>query len=248
MERGEVEALVEGAGALGVEIAGDMARKLVQLTSLLLEANRRTNLTAVRDRREVLVKHHLDSLALGRWIGPEARGAVVDVGSGAGFPGLVIAVVRPQLQVVLVESVLRKTLFLEEAVGVLGLPNVRVVRERAEQLGRDPRWREHFDFATIRAVGSLALSLELCAPLLRPGGVALVMKGPRFVEEWEAGRRIAPALGLAEPQAHRLELPGPIERVVISSRKEAATPPAFPRRPGQLGRVSGFSERKPDRP
>ncbi|HEY8426458.1 MAG TPA: 16S rRNA (guanine(527)-N(7))-methyltransferase RsmG [Limnochordales bacterium] len=248
MEQGEIEALIEGAGALGVDITVEVAQKLVQLTSLLLEANRKTNLTAVRDRREVLVKHHLDSLSLGRWIGPEARGTVVDVGSGAGFPGLVIAVLRPQLRVALVESVLRKALFLEEAVRALELANVRVMRERAEQMGRDPTWRERFDFATIRAVGSLALSLELCAPLLRQGGMVLVMKGPRFVEEWEAGRRIAAALGLSEPEAHRLELPGPIERVVVCSRKVAATPAAFPRRPGQLGRVSGFCERKADRP
>lgn len=241
----ETEALVQGAAALGVTLSPEAAAKLVMLTSLLLEASRRASLTSLRDRGEILVKHHLDSLSLGRWVGPQARGCLVDVGSGAGFPGLPVAVLRPALRVVLVESVLRKARFLEEAVAALGLANVEVVRERAERLGHDPAWRERFDFAVLRAVGSLALSLELGAPLVAGGGEVLVMKGPRFEPEWEPGRQMARLVGLAEPEIHRLQLPGGLERVVVRARKVAATPPRFPRHPGQLGRVQGFSERKP---
>lgn len=233
----EVRFLLEEAARLGVELSEPQARRLVALTDRLLEASERTSLTAIRDRHEVLVKHHLDSLTLCRWIDPDAPGRLADVGSGAGFPGLPVAVARPGLEVVLIESVLRKARFLEACVEALGLSNVRVVRERAEALGQRPEWRERFDFAAIRAVGSLALSLELCAPLVRLEGLVLVMKGPRFQEEWEPGARMAERVGLAELEARTLTLPGPLERVVVVGRKRHPTPPPFPRRPGQLGRV-----------
>lgn len=233
----EVRFLTEAAASLGVELSVEQAARLVELTDRLLDASEYSSLTAIRDRQQVLVKHHLDSLSLCRWIGPEARGRLADVGSGAGFPGLPVAVARPQLQVVLIESVLRKARFLEDCVEKLKLSNVRVVRERAETLGRRPEWREQFDFAAIRAVGSLALSLELCAPLVRPGGVVLVMKGPKFREEWEPGVRMAERVGLGALEAQALTLPGAIERVVVVGKKEHPTTPRFPRRPGLLGRV-----------
>ncbi|HEY8531792.1 MAG TPA: 16S rRNA (guanine(527)-N(7))-methyltransferase RsmG, partial [Limnochorda sp.] len=150
----EIAFLVEEAARLGVELSERQAEQLIALTDRLLAAAELTSLTAIRERHEVLVKHHLDSLSLCRWIDAGAGERLADVGSGAGFPGLPLAVARPRLEVVLIESVWRKARFLEACVEDLGLSNVRVVRERAEVLGRQAEWRERFDYAAIRTVES----------------------------------------------------------------------------------------------
>ncbi|MEW6046283.1 MAG: 16S rRNA (guanine(527)-N(7))-methyltransferase RsmG [Bacillota bacterium] len=233
----EAEVIRQEAARLGVDLSVEQAEKLSALTDLLLSWSRRANLTAITDPEGVRVKHHLDSLTLCRWLPAGSSARLADVGSGAGFPGLPVAIARPMVEAVLVESVLRKVRFLEEAAVKLGLANVRVIRERAEVLGHDPAWRERFDFVAIRAVGSLALSVELCAPLAAVGGTVLVMKGPRLEEEWEAGRRLAERVGLGPLGTERVVLPGPIQRVIVVGHKVGPTPARYPRRPGLVGRV-----------
>lgn len=225
------------ARALGVLLSEEQANALVRLADHVEGFGAARGVTAIVDRQGILVKHVLDSLTLCRWIDAAATGRFVDVGSGAGFPGLPVAIARPQVEVVLIDSVLRKAAFLEETVAVLRLGNVRVLRERAEVVGRDVGWREAASWAAARAVGSLAESLELCAPLVAVGGVVLVMKGPAVEDEWETGAALGEALGLGGLEKAVLELPGGHRRTVVCARKVRSLPERYPRRPSQLGRA-----------
>ena len=227
---------VRESAAIGVPLDPEQAELLQRFTDLLQEAAARVNLTAIRERGQVWVKHHLDSLTAARVIPPQARGTAVDIGSGAGFPGVPLAIARPGLQVVLVESVRRKAAFLEEAVRRLGLQTVRVVAERAEVLGHHPTWREQQEWAFARAVGSLAVSVELAAPLVRPRGLVVVMKGPGVEAEWETGMAHAARGGLELAERQELVLPGGLRRVLVVLRRAGPLPPAWPRRPGRWGR------------
>lgn len=229
--------LADESRRLGLALSPQQVRSLVTLTDLLQEAAERVNLTAIRERQSILVKHHLDSLAAAALVDPEDEGPAVDVGSGAGFPGLPLAVARPALKVALVESVRKKAAFLERAVRELGLANATVVNERAEALARDGRWRERMRWAFARALGSLAVSAELCAPLVVVGGRVVVMKGPGVAEEWEAGLGHARRGGLELVERREVTLPGELRRVLVVLEKRHPSPASWPRRPGRVGRV-----------
>jgi len=233
---GEVEWLRRQAAALGVGVSEEQARMLARFTDLLQEASRRVNLTAIRDREEIWVKHHLDSLTVARLVPAQQQARAVDVGSGAGFPGLPLAVVRPLLCVSLVESVRKKASFLRQAVQALGLSNVQVVEERAEVLGHQSHWRERARWVFLRAVGSLAVSLELGAPFAEPGGYVVVMKGPGVQAEWEQGLAHARRGGLELAERQELVLPGGLKRVLLVWQRRGPLPAAWPRRPGRWGR------------
>lgn len=168
-----------GAVGLGLALDPKAVWRLERHVELVMRWNRVVNLTGARDERTLVREHVLDSLALaalGRLRGCPAGTRVVDVGSGAGFPGLVLAVVRGDLEVVLVEARERRAVFLEEALRHLALGNARVAWGRAEALGAG-ELREAFDVGTARAVGSLGDVAQLVLPLLRPGGVLLAQRG-----------------------------------------------------------------------
>ncbi len=234
--RGEAEWLGEASRELGVPLAAWQIERLLVFADRLLEATRRVNLTGIREREGVLVKHLLDSLTAAALVGPLEEGRAVDVGSGAGLPGIPLAVARPHLLVFLVEAVRKKAAFLQQAAAELELANVQVVVERAEELGHRPGWRETADWAFARAVGSLAVSVELCAPLVRVGGRVVVMKGPGVEQEWEVGLQHARRGGLELAERRALSLPGGIGRVLVVLEKKVPCPERWPRRPGRVGR------------
>ncbi|MBM4421216.1 MAG: 16S rRNA (guanine(527)-N(7))-methyltransferase RsmG, partial [Chloroflexi bacterium] len=185
-------AIRESAARAGATLTAAQIDQFARYAELLLERNRSVNLTAITAPEEVAVKHVLDSLsALGsrRWTGRER---IVDVGAGAGFPGLALRIALPGSRLLLVESVGKKARFLEEAVAVLGLDGVEVRNARAEELR--PADRERFDVGTARAVGSLGADFEYLFPYLRIGGDAIVWKG-RLDAELAGGRRALAALG-----------------------------------------------------
>jgi 16S rRNA (guanine527-N7)-methyltransferase len=168
--RGELE---QGLEALGLSRAH--AAPLLDYVALLLRWNRAYNLTAIRDPREMVSKHLLDSLAMHASVDAiaEAGGSLADLGTGAGLPGIPLAIVKPELQVALVESNGKKARFLREAVRTLGLGNARVVESRIEAFNAPGT----FDAITARALATLPLILELGGHLLKPGGMLLAMKG-----------------------------------------------------------------------
>jgi 16S rRNA (guanine527-N7)-methyltransferase len=243
-QQSEPRALVlAGAAAIGITLGPAQIEQLALLSDTLLAGNARANLTAITDPSQVAVKHLVDSLTLVPFLREalgEAGGSLVDVGTGAGLPGLVLAIALPFCDVTLIEATARKVAFLEHAVEVLRLPNVRVVSGRAEDIGREPAHREYYDAAVVRAVGGVATLVELLAPLLRVGRVALLMKThSRAGTEIE---RAAHALAELHSRVERivdLSIPGLLEdRALVVVRKEEPTPERYPRR-------SGLPERRP---
>jgi 16S rRNA (guanine527-N7)-methyltransferase len=195
----------------------------------LVRVNRTMNLTAITQAEDVYEKHFLDSAMIEPFIPTGAR--VADVGSGAGFPGLVLAIIRPDVQVTLIEPTGKRCVFLESTSQALGLTNVTVVNARAEDL-RDER--ERFDVVTARAVANLSILMELCAPLVALNGRFIAMKGSKGVDEIHEARSAALKLHLTLISAQPIELPTAGQRINVVFEKTAPTDPQYPRPYGQI--------------
>ncbi|MBI3945927.1 MAG: 16S rRNA (guanine(527)-N(7))-methyltransferase RsmG [Armatimonadetes bacterium] len=231
------ELLRRGAAALGVPLAPGEVERYLRYERELRDWNARMNLTAAAEPGEVVVKHILDSLACFRVVSAGAGVRVLDVGTGAGFPGMVIKIHAPETPVTLLDSTRKKLAFLEHLSDVLGLSGVETVHARAEDAGRDPGYRERFDLVVARAVAELRVLLELCLPFVRVGGQFLAMKGPRGDEEMGPAARALSLLGGERERVESLSLPfGAGERRLILIRKRRPTPRAYPRKAGTPGR------------
>lgn len=231
MTTAPAQLLADTAAAWGLAL-NDVQRALFDLyADELLAWNSHTNLTAIRSRDEVYVRHFLDSLVLARhWGDPPT--SLVDIGSGAGFPGLPLKILRPQLQLVLLDSVAKKTAFLNHVVQRLGLGGVRVFTGRAEELGRGPRDREHHDLVVARAVADLRVLAEYGLPLLRVGGRLLAPKGATAADEARAAEAAVRALGGVVAAIEPVELPGVEARALVIVQKVAPTDGRYPRAVG----------------
>ena len=166
--------------ALGIALTGSMLDALDQYAEILVEYNQKVNLTAITDPEGIEDKHFADSLLLANL--PETAGKLVDVGTGAGFPGVVAKIFKPELQLTLMEPTGKRVEFLKYVCAQLGLSGVEFAKERAEEAARKV-WREQFDVATARGVAALPMLSEYCLPLVKVGGVFLAMKGPGAAEE-----------------------------------------------------------------
>lgn len=211
---------------------------LERYVALLLEANARLNLTRVVEPDDVARLHLLDSLAALPLLDAAAPSRAIDLGSGGGVPAIPLAIARPEISWILVESVGKKAAALRSFVAALSVPNVEVVAERAETLGRLPAFREAFELATARACAALPVLAELALPLLRPGGELIAWKGPLADDDAEVrrGRVAIGQLGAGKLRivpSGRPELGGHTFVVVA---KVAPTPARFPRRPGEPGK------------
>lgn len=228
--------LSAAAEDVGLPLSADQCDAFSRYRDLLLLRTERTNLTAIRDPSEVERRLFFPALlmlpALDEAIGAkgdyQSAPRLVDVGSGAGFPGLAIKIVRPHLDVTLIEATGKKVAFLAEVVAALGLDRVVAVHARAEDIGHRPDHRATYDVATARAVATLPALLELSAPLLRTGGTGLFPKGTDIGEELRAARRAAPLVGAK--LVHPLALPD--GSLLVRAMKTGATPARFPRRSG----------------
>lgn len=210
----------------------DREALLRQLIDEVLTANTQFNLTAIRDPNEAWTKHIVDSLqglATGCF---EGKRRVIDVGSGAGFPGLPLAIGRPKLTVTLLEATRKKCTFLETVSAKLNL-TTNIVNTRAEEAGQDRAHREKYDVATARAVGSLSEVAELCLPLVKVGGHVVLWRGQKARDEISLSRRALETLGgtLASIVPYRLPHQG-LDFHLVVVKKVSPTPPAFPRRSG----------------
>jgi 16S rRNA (guanine527-N7)-methyltransferase len=199
----------------------------------LLRWNERVNLTAVRDPEGVDRRLIGDALRLLPFVDATDGARLVDVGTGAGLPGLVVKIARPKIDVTLIEATGKKVAFLRHVIGILGLERVEALHGRAEELGRDPEHRGRYDLATARAVAALPTLVELCLPFLRVEGRALFPKGADLGTELAEGERAAALVGGRIETTE--ELPGdagePVTRLVIAA-KIRQTPNRFPRRSG----------------
>ncbi len=199
---------------------------------ILLEWNERINLTRIVEPSEVAVKHFLDSLSVYPLLPPRAR-QLIDVGSGAGFPGLPLKLACPDLQVTLLESTGKKTAFLRHVITELGLTGIEVITLRAEEAGQQADQRQRYDVAVARAVSPLVVLAEYLLPLVKVGGVMIAQKGQPPTEELAAATYAIKLLGGQAATVQPLHVPhleGERHGVVI--KKIKPTPKAYPRRPG----------------
>lgn len=228
------ETLLAGTAAWGLTLMGDMLAQLEAYADRLLAANAVMNLTAITDPREVARRHLLDAIHPGALSRLPQGARVIDVGTGAGLPGLPLAIVRPDLRVTLSDSLGKRIRFLQETVEALGLsPRVETEWARAEDLGRRAGFREAYDVACARAVAALPVLCEYLLPLVRVGGAALCWKGASALEEAEAAAGALRRLGGGPAQVTPYALPG-LEGHwhLVEMAKRAPTPKAYPRKAG----------------
>ena len=229
-----MEKLVQDALALfNVHINGRQVMSLITYEKELLEWNQKFNLTAIRDVESIRTKHFLDSFScvLAWKAAPPNR--LIDVGTGAGFPGVPLKILYPNLKLTLVESVGKKAMFCQHIVRVLGLEHVDVIQARAEDLGQDANHREKYDWAIARAVANLNVLSEYLVPLVKVGGTMLAQKGESGPAEAQSAEHAMKLLGGKLRQLIPVNLPGVADdRYLILVDKVAATPPKYPRKPG----------------
>ena len=211
------------------EIVPDEAQmgQFERFYDILVEANQTMNLTRITDEAGFLYRHLLDSLVLAPLLGPRAR--LVDVGSGAGFPSIPLAILRPDVRIMAVDATGKKARFIESVRDALELENLSVMNARSEEIARDPRYREQFDQATARAVAALPSLLELVFPLLKTGGLFLAMKGESVEEELKAAKKAMHVLhgNLKETRCFPQEELSRSRLLVI--RKTGGIPDLYPR-------------------
>lgn len=228
--------LREGLAALGVDADGAALGRLRRYAALLEEKNRVMNLTAIEGEEDVARLHFLDCAALLAL--PEFRGeTLLDVGSGAGFPGLALKILRPELDVTLLDSLDKRVGFLRETGEALGLTGLTCVHGRAEEAAAEGRGR--YDLVTSRAVARLNVLCELCLPFVKTGGAFLAMKGPEPEEELREAARAIRLLGGGDARVARYEVPGAgATHSVVVIRKLSPTPKEYPRRWAQIKKAA----------
>lgn len=218
---------------VGIRLTSTQLAALAQYERELLDWNTRINLTAVRDAETIRVKHFLDSMTCLLAMRDAPGDRVIDVGTGAGFPGLPLKIACPTMRLTLVESVRKKSNFCRHVVETLGLEGVDVVSERVETLGHMPAYREHYDWAIGRAVAVMQILAEYLLPLVKVGGRMLAMKGESGPAEAQAAEHAIRVLGGHLRQLLPVALPGVAEEhFLVVVDKVAATPQGYPRRVG----------------
>jgi len=221
------------AAELGVVLSPDQLAQFASYEQLLLEWNERISLTAIREPGAIRIRHFLDALSCAAVTGPLGGQALIDVGSGAGFPGLPLKILYPDLRLTLVDSVAKKARFLEHVAAALGLTDVVVVDERAEALGQAAAHREAYHWAVARAVAELRVLAELLLPLCRVGGHMLAQKGESAASELEAARPALAALGGGASRVATIRLPQTEAlHYLVVINKAHPTDARYPRRAG----------------
>lgn len=198
---------------------------------LLIEWNEKMNLTAITDPKEIILKHFVDSLTIAKYVKEDK--SIIDMGTGAGFPGIPIKIYRKDVKAVLADSLNKRIKFLDEVIDKLKLENVETIHCRAEELGKNKQYREKFDYATSRAVANLSTLSEYLMPFVKLNGKCIFMKTIEVEEELEKAKKAIKTLGGKIEKVDKFEIPeSDLGRSIIIVKKEKITPNKFPRKPG----------------
>ncbi len=228
-----LERFEEGLKHWGISLNEVQRERFQKLTQLLLEWNERMSLTSITDPERIAIEHYLDSIAPLAFNLIGEGMAVVDVGTGAGFPGLPLAIMAPFASFTLIDATRKKVTYLQTVCSELGLTNVEVIWGRAEELAHKRSFREGFDVAVARALGALDIVWECTLPLVKVGGTAIAYKGVKVDEELEIGKQTAILVGGEVREVYKFKLPTTeINRALVVAVKVSCTLPRFPRRPG----------------
>jgi 16S rRNA (guanine527-N7)-methyltransferase len=229
LQEGGLSSFVEALHKLAREVSDQQVEQFLLYRRELLEWNARFNLTAITDPDEILVKHFLDSLSL-LTVYPQERASVLDIGAGAGFPGLPLKIVRPRWRVVLLEATGKKVTFLRHMIETLHLEGIEAAQGRAEEVAHQAAYRAKFDLVTARAVASLPTLLEYAAPFCHVGGVMIFLKKGELADELASGKKAAAQLGARLKADIPVQIPGLDDgRRLLVWDQVRACPPTFPR-------------------
>lgn len=228
----EIRALIDSELAARFALSEAQCTQFERYYALLVEWNSRMNLTAITDPKGVVEKHFLDSLLLLEDVTFKDGDTLIDVGTGAGFPGIPLAIVCPSLQVDLLDSLRKRVGFLQTVIDELGLENAATYHDRAELFAKKPERRDHYDWATARAVARLPLLSEYCLPFVKKGGTFIACKGPDGAAELDEAKGALKTLCASHTKTCVHALPGGEQRDILLIEKTASTPKRFPRNPG----------------
>ncbi|MBB2184745.1 16S rRNA (guanine(527)-N(7))-methyltransferase RsmG [Lachnospiraceae bacterium MD1] len=229
----EMNIFEEGLNNLGITLTDRQKQQFIDYYELLIEWNNVMNLTAITDLKEVIVKHFIDSLSLVKVYEPLSQ-KVLDMGTGAGFPGIPLKIAFPELDMILVDSLKKRITFLNEVINKLSLKNIITIHGRAEDLGHDILYREKFDLCVSRAVAKLSSLSEYCLPFVKRNGYFISYKSDKIEEELLQSKRAFEILGAEVESVAEFELPGSdMRRTMILIHKNKVTPHKYPRSAGK---------------
>lgn len=229
--------LLESAQALGIALSETQTDQFMQYLSLLLEWNEKMNLTAITDPVEVVQKHFIDCISVLPHLDLQGGETMIDVGTGAGFPGVPLKIANPALQVTLLDALQKRLTFLDTLTQSLDLSDVTLVHSRAEDGGQNPDLREQFDLCVSRAVANLAVLLEYCLPFVKVGGKLAALKGPDAAQEIEQAQNALQILGGKVTAVIPITIPHTdLQHQLVLVEKIAPTPQRYPRKAGKISK------------
>lgn len=226
------EKMIINVDKLGITLSEIQLKQFYNYMNLLIEWNKKINLTAITEPDEIILKHFVDSLTISKYISDGTK--VVDVGTGAGFPGIPLKIVRQDVDITLLDSLQKRTNFLDEVINELNLEKITTIHSRVEDFGKNKKYREEFDIATSRAVANLSTLSEYLLPLVKVGGKVISMKGSLIEEELENSKNAIKILGGKIERVDEFDLPNSdISRNIVLIDKIKETPNKYPRKAGE---------------
>lgn len=219
------------ANEIGILLEEEQIHQFYTYMQLLLEWNKKINLTAIVEPEEIILKHFIDSMTIANYI--EKNTKLIDVGTGAGFPGIPLKIIRKDIEITLLDSLNKRVCFLNEVMEQLKLLKIEAVHSRIEEFGKNKLERERFDYATSRAVANLSTLTEYLIPMVKLKGSCICMKGPNIEDELQQSKKAISILGGEVEKIENFQLPqSGMERNIVIIRKVKNTPAKYPRKPG----------------